>query len=75
MGRRTGKTAAPIALRRTAKRLALGHSVTPEPEVMFYLLARELGTTPDVIGEKPADEVLRWWQLYSDLQPKEKHGK
>lgn len=38
---------------------------------MVYLLARELGTTPDVIGEKPADEVLRWWQLFVDLKPRE----
>ena len=42
---------------------------------MFYLLARELGTTPDAIGDKPADQVLCWWTLYCDLQPKEKHGK
>lgn len=74
MGRRAGKTAAPITLRRTAKRLSLGHAVSPEPEVLFYLLARELGVTPDVIGEKPVDQVLRWWTLMVDLQPKEKHG-
>jgi len=53
----------------------LGHAVTPEPEVMFYLLARELGVTPDVIGDKPVDDVLRWWTLFVELQPKEKHGK
>jgi hypothetical protein len=58
-----------------ARRLALGHAVSPPPEIMFYLLARELGITPDVIGEKPADEVLRWWQLFVDLKPKEERSR
>jgi hypothetical protein len=39
---------------------------------MAYLLAREFGVTPDVIGERSAADVMRWWALYAELSQTQK---
>jgi hypothetical protein len=41
-------------------------------QLVFVLLAKEFGVTPNVIAESPMDEVLFWWQMVIDLQPKER---
>ena len=56
----------------SARRLARGKQTKPPYELMAYLLAREFGVTPNVVGECSAAEVMRWWALYAELSHTQK---
>ncbi len=70
MGRSVGKNDTSVIV--SARRLARGKQTRPPYELMAYLLAREFGVTPDVIGERSAADVMRWWALYAELSQTQK---
>lgn len=66
-GRGVGKS-----VRIDARRLALGRSVPPHPELIYHLVGKEFGIPPWIVEDAEAGDVMRAFMLMNDLAPKEK---
>jgi hypothetical protein len=59
-------------VRLAARRLALGQSFSPPPEIIFSILGQKFGMWPDEVASLPIEQVLREWMLHVEMQPKGK---
>jgi hypothetical protein len=59
-------------VRLAAKRLALGQSFAPPPEIIFHILGEKFGMWPEQVASLPIEEVLLAWMIHAELQPKGK---
>jgi hypothetical protein len=70
VGRRVWPT--PPSVRQQATKISLGQSVTPDLQIVAFLLAKTFHRWPWEIDTEPADQVIQAWQLLNDLEPKER---
>jgi hypothetical protein len=59
-------------VRLAARRLALGQSFVPPPDIIFHILAEKFGMWPDEVASLPIDQVLKAWMIHAEMQPKGK---
>ena len=59
-------------VRLAAKRLALGQTLAPPPEIIFHILGEKFGMWPDEVASLPLDQVLLAWTIHAEMQPKGK---
>jgi hypothetical protein len=55
-----------------ARRLAIGQSIVPPPEIIFAILAEKYGMWPDDVASLPVEQVISAWELHVEMQPKGK---
>lgn len=59
-------------VRLAAKRMAIGQTISPPPEIIFHLLGEKFGMWPDEVASLPLDQVLLHWMIHAEIQPKGK---